>query len=139
MANYWDDRAVPRDESYREDVATASAALGRPAEEVYRNLRAAAESGWDFSSRWLADGRTLATIRTVDIAPPDLNSLLHNLELTLVEAYRVTRQTDKAAQLQKRADARKAAMLRHLWNPKTGVFAEVSCRNFAFVMSASDS
>ncbi len=26
-----------------------------------RDLRAAAESGWDFSSRWFADGRTLAT------------------------------------------------------------------------------
>ena len=29
----------------------------RPAADVYRDLRAAAESGWDFGSRWLADGK----------------------------------------------------------------------------------
>jgi alpha,alpha-trehalase len=123
LNRYWDDCDTPREESYGRDVETAKAS-GRPAEEVYRNLRAGAESGWDYSSRWLADGRTLATIRTVDIAPADLNSLLHNLETTLAKAYRATRQPGKAAQLHKRADARKAAILRHLWNPKTGVFAD---------------
>ncbi len=55
LNRYWDDRDTPRDESWREDVATAAAA-SRPAAAVYRDLRAAAESGWDFSSRWLGDG-----------------------------------------------------------------------------------
>jgi hypothetical protein len=32
-------------------------------------LRAAAETGWNFSSRWLADGKTLATIRTTAAVP----------------------------------------------------------------------
>lgn len=72
----------------------------------------------------MADGKTLATIRTVEILPPDLNSLLHNLELTLAEAYRVARRPDQAAHLRKRADERKAAMQRHLWNAKQGVFAD---------------
>src|ERR1019366_267164 len=73
LNRYWDDRAVPRDESYREDVETVRHAE-RPAAEVYRDLRAGAESGWDFSSRWLADGSHLWTIRTTAIAPVDLNS-----------------------------------------------------------------
>ena len=60
----------------------------RPAADVYRNLRAAAESGWDFSSRWFADGKTLATIRTTDLIPVDLNSLLYQLELTIAKALR---------------------------------------------------
>jgi len=68
LNRYWDDRDTPREEAYREDVATARDS-GRPAADVYRNLRAAAESGWDFSSRWFADGRTLATIHTVDLVP----------------------------------------------------------------------
>lgn len=123
LNRYWDDCQTPREESYGADVKTA-AASGRPAAEVYRNLRAGAESGWDFSSRWLADGKTLASIRTVEIVPPDLNSLLYNLELTLAKAYRIARQPDKATQLQQRADARKTAMQRHLWDAKKGVFAD---------------
>jgi len=48
LNRYWDARDAPRDESYKEDVKTA-AGSGWPPEFVYRNLRAAAESGWDFS------------------------------------------------------------------------------------------
>lgn len=124
LNRYWDDCDTPRDESYGLDVKTAAAASGRPAGEVYRNLRAGAESGWDYSSRWLADRKTLATIRVVEIVPPDLNSLLYNLESTLAHAYRVARQPDRAAQMQQRADERKAAMRRYLWNAKKRVFAD---------------
>lgn len=123
LNRYWDDCDTPREESYGNDVATA-AASGRPLAEVYRNLRAGAESGWDFSSRWLADGKTLATIRVVDIAPPDLNSLLYHLETTLADAYAAARQADKAVQMRKRADERKIAILRHLWDPKLGMFSD---------------
>ncbi|MGP1683829.1 MAG: trehalase family glycosidase, partial [Giesbergeria sp.] len=59
LNRYWDDRDTPREESWREDVATARACHREP-QDVYRNLRAAAESGWDFSSRWLADTATHA-------------------------------------------------------------------------------
>ncbi len=72
LNRYYDDRNVPREEAYKEDVATAKVA-GPGSPEIYRNLRAAAESGWDFSSRWFA-GKTLATIHTTDLIPPDLNS-----------------------------------------------------------------
>jgi alpha,alpha-trehalase len=123
LNRYWDDCDTPREESYGLDVATA-AASGRPAAEVYRNLRAGAESGWDFSSRWMADGKTLTTIRVVEIVPPDLNSLLHNLETTLAKAYRQAKQPAKAKELQQRADARKAAMQRHLWDADKGVFTD---------------
>ncbi|MCL7680121.1 alpha,alpha-trehalase TreF, partial [Klebsiella pneumoniae] len=50
LNRYWDDRDTPRDESWREDVETAKLS-GRPASEVYRDLRAGAASGWDYSSR----------------------------------------------------------------------------------------
>ncbi len=123
LNRYWDDCDTPREESYGRDVETMTAS-GRPAAEVYRNLRAGAESGWDYSSRWLADGKTLATIRTVEIAPPDLNSLLYNLELTLAKAYRNAKEPRKAAEFQKRADARKTAIRRHLWNAEKGMFAD---------------
>lgn len=123
LNRHWDDRATPREESYREDVATARAS-GRPAEKVYRNLRAAAESGWDFSSRWLGDGRRLETIRTVEIVPVDLNSLLYRLEQTLATAYRAAGDPAKARAASARAWARRAAMHRYLWSEERGAFGD---------------
>jgi len=127
LNRYWDDRATPREESYREDVATARAAR-RPAAEVYRNLRAAAESGWDFSSRWLTDGRRLETIRTVDIVPVDLNSLLYRLEQTLATAYRVAGQADQARSMGAKSWSRRQAMHRYLWNEDAGAFGDYDWR-----------
>ena len=65
--------------SYAQDVDTARHTNRAPA-EVYRDLRAGAETGWDFSSRWLADGKNLWTIRTTAIAPVDLNASMMHLE-----------------------------------------------------------
>ncbi len=123
LNRYWDDRAAPRDESYREDVETARRAH-RPAEEVYRDLRAGAETGWDFSSRWLADGKTLAAIRTTAIAPVDLNALMVHLEETLARAYRQKGDAAAAARLQAAADERAASIRRLMWNAKAGMFAD---------------
>ena len=123
LNRYWDDRDVPREESYREDVATAAAAT-RPPPEVYRDLRAAAESGWDFSSRWLADGRTLATIRTTDLVPVDLNSIMVQLETVLADAHAAAGADEQAMAFETRAERRKAAVRRHLWDEERGVFAD---------------
>jgi alpha,alpha-trehalase len=127
LNRYWDDRDTPREEAYREDVATARGSK-RPAAEVYRNLRAAAESGWDFSSRWLADGKTLATIHTTDFIPPDLNSLLHQAELTIAKACEVTADAACAKDMRASAAARKAAVSKHLWSPAAGAFVDYDWR-----------
>ena len=36
-------------------------------------------TGWDFSSRWLADGRSLASCRTTAVVPADLNAMLYQV------------------------------------------------------------
>ncbi|HEX7011803.1 MAG TPA: alpha,alpha-trehalase TreF [Steroidobacteraceae bacterium] len=127
LNRYWDDRDTPREESYKEDVATARSS-GRPAAEVYRNLRAAAESGWDFSSRWFEDGKTLATIRTVELIPPDLNSLLYQLEQTIAKACRIVEDEACASDMGARAKARKAAVSKFLWDPELGAFTDYEWR-----------
>jgi alpha,alpha-trehalase len=127
LNRYWDDRNVPREEAYKEDVATARKA-GVSAPEVYRNLRAAAESGWDFSSRWFADGKTLATIHTTDLVPPDLNSLMYQLERTLATACEATADSACATEMKAKAEARKAAMTRYLWNAEAGAFTDYDRR-----------
>ncbi len=123
LNRYWDDRPEPRDELYRQDVETAKRA-NRPAAEVYRNLRAGAESGWDFSSRWLADGKNLATIRTTEFAPVDLNALMLHLEETLAKAYQLNGDLTAASRYSERANARRAAIRRLMWNGEGGFFTD---------------
>jgi alpha,alpha-trehalase len=115
LNRYWDARETPRDESYTEDVATSTAAGRRPG-QVNRDLRAGAESGWDYSSRWLADGKTLATIHTTDIVPVDLNSLLWNLETSIARRCTAAGDAACASDYSDRATKRAGAMNRYLWS-----------------------
>lgn len=121
LNRYWDDDPSPRPEAYAEDIHTAAQAE-RPSEETYRHLRAAAESGWDFSSRWLADDQHLHSIQTCDILPVDLNCLLYFLEKTLVHTYRQLPDHTPVEVYKDRARQRKAAILEHCWDHSQGFF-----------------
>jgi alpha,alpha-trehalase len=123
LNRYWDDRPAPRDEAWLEDIETA-AASGRPAAEVYRNLRAAAESGWDFSSRWLTDGSSLATIRTVELLPVDLNSLMFQLERTIARGHVARGAAREAQKWSGRADTRARAVRTVFWNERRRTFTD---------------
>jgi alpha,alpha-trehalase len=128
LNRYWDTRDAPRDESYKEDVQTASTA-GRPAPLGDRNLRTTAESGWDFSSRWLEDGETLGTVRTVSILPVDLNSLLMYLERTLSEAYQLAGNDQRAATYHRRAEGRAEAIASLMWDAQNHIFSDYLWRS----------
>jgi len=127
LNRYWDDLATPRDEAYLEDVETARNS-GRPVTDVYRDLRASAESGWDFSSRWL-DGKELGSIRTTDIVPVDLNSLLYKLELTIARACKTAKRPDCQKDMTSRAKARRDAMFQWLWEGTIDTFFDYDWRN----------
>jgi alpha,alpha-trehalase len=123
LNRYWDDSDAPRDESYREDIAQAQATPREP-RQTYREIRAAAESGWDFSSRWFADSRTPASIDTTEIIPVDLDSLLFGLESAIRAGCEREGDTDCAEDFDRRAAARRAAIDRYLWDPSRGVFLD---------------
>jgi alpha,alpha-trehalase len=124
LNRYWDERAAPRDESYREDVETAQQTPQRNAGDLWRNLRAGGETGWDFSSRWFADGKTLGTIDVTSLVPVDLNSLLYQLERALAHAYRLQGDVTRAENLEQRANARADAIRRVLWDPTLQAFSD---------------
>ena len=124
LNRYWDNRDSPRDESFAEDRASANAASGRPSGQIYRDLRAAAESGWDFSSRWLADGRTLPTIRTTEVVPVDLNALLWAMERRIARGCGEAGDAPCSQDFAHRADRRKRAMDRFLWQAGEGRYAD---------------
>ncbi|MCR6686706.1 alpha,alpha-trehalase TreA [Pseudoxanthomonas sp.] len=129
LNRYWDDRDAPRPESFLQDERTA-AASARPPREVYRELRAGAESGWDYSSRWLAEPMRLETIRTSELLPVDLNSLLHHLEATIAATCDRAGDAACARDYRARARARAAAIERHLWHPQ-GYYADYDLRRGA--------
>ncbi|XP_022159968.1 trehalase-like [Myzus persicae] len=89
MARYSSRSSGPRPESYRNDYKLAEKHYREEDKnELYMHIKSAAESGWDFSSRWFitANGTNngnLSDIQTANIVPVDLNSLLHVNALTL--------------------------------------------------------
>ncbi len=133
MNRYWDDKDMPRSESYREDVKTAKDAPERMRKcEIYRNLRAAAESGWDFSSRWLVHDSgnqfRLYTIRTVDIVPVDLNSLLCNMERTIAQACRLAGNIVDAELFTGKFERRKSALRKYCWSETDGFYMDYDAK-----------
>ena len=120
LNRYWDNLSLPRPESYKEDVSLFNSS-GRDS-SIFRDIRAAAESGWDFSSRWFEDRYSLNTINTTQIVPVDLNCLLYNLENVISHAYREAGDVTKADKFQKIAEKRKRAINRLLWDPENGFY-----------------
>lgn len=123
MNRYWDDQNTPRPESYREDVETAKKFKGNKA-VLYRNLRAGAESGLDFSSRWLADGKNLHTIQTTNYIPIDLNTLLYKLESGISRGKQLTGQDSVSIEFRRKADRRIIAIDKYCWNKSLNYYTD---------------
>lgn len=123
LNRYWDAGDYPREESWKEDVEA-----GKLTKELlklfYRNLRSTAESGWDFSSRWFADGEHLSTVRTTDYIPVDLNCLMYHLEMTIARSYKVSGDLNSERLYQAKAEQRKKSLLKYCWDPQQKFFCD---------------
>ena len=86
----------PRPESYKEDLEKAKTFYFTDnddddddnddesyANNYYANIASGAESGWDFTSRWLRNESLLESIDLWNIVPVDLNSILGENERIL--------------------------------------------------------
>ncbi|MFN4254196.1 MAG: alpha,alpha-trehalase TreA [Saprospiraceae bacterium] len=124
LNRYWDDQPTPRPESYREDVRSAEQNTARPKEETYRNLKAAAESGWDFSSRWGTQNKDVSRLITVDILPVDLNCLIWNLEKTISDGYARKGDAAKMQHYGKLAYDRQKAITFYFYDKQMGWFQD---------------
>ena len=126
LNRYWDSATTPRQESYGEDFDLGQES--RFADDLYQNIRAAAESGWDFSSRWLKVPGELGSIQTTDLLPVDLNCLLYLLETSLVGYYGLLGDADKQASFLEAAETRKEAIQTLFWNQAEGYYFDYSWR-----------
>jgi alpha,alpha-trehalase len=132
LNRYYDDIPEPRPEAYREDYTLAQRVPEGRRTALYRNLRATAESGWDFSSRWMRDPKDLGTLETTDLVPVDLNSLLYHTERTIAALRRLRGRADDgsaAARLDAAANSRRRALLAAAYDPDSGYFYDVRWRS----------
>jgi alpha,alpha-trehalase len=121
LNRFWDNYNTPRPESYKEDIELAHSSNQKP-EEIFRHLRAAAESGWDFSSRWFKESNDFESIHTTDIIPVDLNCLLFHLEETLASTYSLLNDAENVDKYQVLANNRKSAIQNYCWNETKGFY-----------------
>lgn len=109
LARYGDKSSGPRPESYREDIETGKDfANDSQREDHYSELKAAAESGMDFSSRWFinSDGENtgdLRDLKTRSIIPVELNAILHWNAKIIAEFYGYAGNTEKQQEYLKTA------------------------------------
>ncbi|QZT36080.1 trehalase [Halosquirtibacter xylanolyticus] len=128
LNRYYDRLNIPRFEMYRKDKKTAKRlaqeGLSLQSSIVYRDLRSAAESGWDFSSRWFRNGKDLHTIHTTEIVPVDLNSLLYHLELVLSRMYKLKNDVYHHQQYLNLAQKRAEAINKYCYDQEDGYYKD---------------
>ncbi|KAI6205118.1 Trehalase [Aphelenchoides besseyi] len=72
----------PRPETMWADLAASEQLDEEDRPFFFHSAASAAEAGWDFSSRWFSDPKSISTMETVVIAPVDLNSFMcRNMEI----------------------------------------------------------
>ncbi|MFU2486745.1 trehalase family glycosidase [Thauera sp. WH-1] len=121
LNRYWDASDSARPESFAEDLHTRAQAPASRRASILRDIRAGAESGWDFSSRWFGPGGTLAHIRTTELLAVDLNALLWEIECRLADW--LGRVGDDRAPLFAAAAARRRALIQaQCWDASAGWF-----------------
>ncbi|XP_051173858.1 trehalase isoform X1 [Leptopilina boulardi] len=134
LARYYEDSIGPRPESYREDYLTSQ--IFRTTEEknnYYAELKTAAESGWDFSSRWfILEGTNkgnLTNSKARSIIPVDLNSIIYLNAQLLADFNRMVGNQTKSDYYMKKADEWRDAVTAVLWHNEVGTWLDYDIIN----------
>lgn len=98
LNRYYADTNIPRPEGFKEDMKTASHLTDADLRHnLFSNLVAGAESGWDFSSRWFSDNeKGLKSINILDIIPVELNAYLAGVERILSKLHENLEHTEQS-------------------------------------------
>ncbi|KAJ2742314.1 hypothetical protein GGI20_004576 [Coemansia sp. BCRC 34301] len=128
LNRYYVDSDGPRPEAYAKDYELAHNVSDGPGVQasVYADMATGAETGWDYSTRWVktpnaSPDRLLFGIRTRQVVPVELNAILYQVEQTLsafVALTNCTSSPDYAAL----ARTRRSAMDRVFYDKGSGLF-----------------
>ncbi|KAI0076715.1 glycoside hydrolase family 37 protein [Panus rudis PR-1116 ss-1] len=128
---------APRPESYYTDYITANdPTLQTPLTkqergDLYAELATGAESGWDYSSRWLKEptiggsNNTAPALRSLNIrslVPVDLNSILYKAHLNLAALYNNQSRSAAASNHTQAAIALREAIIDLHWDSNKRAF-----------------
>lgn len=120
----------PRPESYFEDIHTASEyQTEEERAKVYCDIASAAESGYDFSSRWFKDPMNMSTIQTSDIIPVDLNAVLFRTELIISELCLLKGDLENSRLFKKHSIKRRLAVNKLLWSSENYCWADYNMKS----------
>nr|AOT82130.1 membrane-bound trehalase 2 [Harmonia axyridis] len=133
LAHYGDRSHGPRPESYSEDVMSATYLNEAEKESFYSELKAAAESGWDFSSRWFISNGTnagnLTNIMTRSIIPVDLNAIMYWNAKLLGDYNKILGDSDKAEYYYHISKEWMEAVTAVLWHEEIGSWLDYDMFN----------
>ncbi len=107
------------DASISKVCAAANVDGHRLSAAFYRGDRAMRESGFDTSFRFGPFSGS-----TTNFAPVCLNSLLYRYAQDMAQFARILGRAGEAAEWTRKAEARKAAMDRYLWDPASGLYLD---------------
>ncbi|KAL3499032.1 hypothetical protein ACH5RR_041764 [Cinchona calisaya] len=121
LSRYYAMWNTPRPESSSIDQETASK-LSDICEktQLYREVASTAESGWDFSTRWMRNASDLTTLSTTYIVPVDLNAFILKMELDIAFLANVVGDSSVAVRFTEASQAKQKAMNSILWNAEMG-------------------
>jgi len=117
LNRYFDFSNTPREEMYKDDYDLAKSTQ-RSSEDLFESIRAACESGWDFSSRWYAKDQ-LESIQTSSLLPVDLNCLLYTYE-----QFFITNNLDTERKYWEISEQRRALIQDYFWSEELGYFVD---------------
>ncbi|XP_052509218.1 trehalase [Budorcas taxicolor] len=122
----------PRPESYSKDAELAATLPEGNRDALLAELKARAESGWDFSPRWLVGGpnpSSLSNIRTSKLVPVDLNAFLCQAEGLMSNFYSRLGNDSEAAKYRNLRAERMAALKDVLWDEDKGAWFDYDLEN----------
>lgn len=134
LARFLDYSSGPRPESYREDIQSAQIFQTEGEKEAfYRQLKAGAESGWDFSSRWFILNGTnkgnLTNTMATHIIPVDLNSVIYWNAVILSDFHKKLNNASKALYYENVAKEWMESVDKILWHEEVGAWLDFDSLN----------
>jgi alpha,alpha-trehalase len=118
--------SYPRPESYKEDYLNAL--QSKDIDGYYSNVISAAESGWDFSSRWFENAYDITTIQIRDIIPVDLNAILFKNEKILSQFHEYFNNPEQSEFYRKASEQREIAINQILWSEEFYTWADFNVK-----------